>query len=81
MTQLTPWSPQLELSNSPSDYDVLDKVDLSGHANWDPEDQQKAKQILKEYAAVHAKDDLDLGQTSVVKHKITLKERVHPIKE
>ena len=30
---------------------------------------------------VFAKDDLDLGQTSVVKHKITLKEGDKQIKE
>ena len=36
---------------------------------------------MREYADVFAKDDLDLGQTSVVKHKITLKEGAKPIKE
>ena len=36
-------------------------------------DQQEAMEILREYADVFAKDNLDLGQTSVVKHKLTLK--------
>ena len=43
--------------------------------------QVEAREILKEYTDLFAKDDLHLGKTSVVKHKITLKERVQPIKE
>ena len=31
-----------------------------------------SKEHLREYADVFAKDDLDLGHTSVVKYKITL---------
>ena len=34
---------------------------------------QETKKLLEEYTDVFAKDNLDLGQTSVVKHKITLK--------
>ena len=44
-------------------------------------DQQEVKQILAEFADVFAKDNLDLGQTLVVKHKITLKEGDKPMKE
>ena len=44
-------------------------------------DQQEAREILRKYADVFAKKDLDSGQTSVVKHKLTLKEGAMPIKE
>ena len=37
-------------------------------------DQQVVRKIFEEYVDVFAKDNLDLGQTLVVKHKITLKE-------
>ena len=57
------------------------EVDLLGCTKWDPEDQQEVKNTLREYADVFVKDDLDLWQTSVVKHKITLKEGPKPIKE
>ena len=56
-----------------SEYDVLDKVDLLGCVNWEPEDQQRVRKNLREYADVFAKDNLNL--------KITLKEGAKPIKE
>ena len=46
-----------------------------------PKDQHEVKKILREYADVFPKDDLDLGQTLVTKHKITLKEGAKLIKE
>ena len=39
------------------------------------------RKTLRECADVFANDNLYLGQTSVVKHKITLKEGAKPIKE
>ena len=39
------------------------------------------RKILREYADVFAKDNLDLGQTSVVEQKITLKEGDKSVKE
>ena len=61
--------------------DVLGRVDLSGYADWDPEDQWEVQSILRENVDVFTKDDLDLGQTSIVKHKITLEEGARPDKE
>ena len=57
------------------------KMDLLGFIKLDPEDQQEVRKIFREYLDVFAKDDLDLGQTSVIKDKITLKEGAKPIKE
>ena len=52
---------QLELGDPTLEHDVLGKVDLLGYTEWDPEDQQEARKILREYADVFAKDDIDLG--------------------
>ena len=46
-----------------------------------PKDQQEARKNLSKYADVLAKDNLNLGWISIIKHKITLKEGVKPIKE
>ena len=80
-THLTLISPQLELDDPTSECDMLDKVDLSGCTKWDPKDQQETRNNLREYADVFAKDNLNLGQISIVKHKITLEEGVKLIKE
>ena len=61
--------------------DVLGKVNLLGCIEWDPEDQWEAQSILREYVDVFAKDDFDLGQTSIIKHKITLKKGARSVKE
>ena len=79
LTQLIPVYLQLE-SSDPSSCDVLNKVDLSGCSKWDPKDNQEVRIILREYADVFAKDNLYMGQTSIVKHKITLKEGTKLIK-
>ena len=35
---------------------------LMGCTEWDPQDQQEVRKILREYADVFAKDDLNLGK-------------------
>ena len=72
VTQPTHRSSQLEVPTL--EPDVLEKVDLFGYAEWDPKDHWEAQSILREYVDVFTKDDLDLGQTSIMKHKITLDE-------
>ena len=52
--------------------DILQKVDLSGTADWDPTVQQKAHNLIHEYACIFSWNDLDLGKTSIVKHSIKL---------
>ena len=79
VTQPTPGSSQSEAPTP--EPDVLGKVDLSGYTKWDPEDQWEVWSILREYADIFTKDDLDLGQTSILKHKITLEEETRPVKE
>ena len=76
-----PQTPQLELEAPTLEHTVLENVDLSGCAEWDPKDEQEAWSILRENADIFAKDNLDLGWTSIMKHKITLEEGARPLKE
>ena len=59
-----------ELEVPTLEHDVLGKVYMLGCTEWDLKDQQEAQSVLREYADVFAKDDLDLRWTSIVKHKI-----------
>ena len=47
-------------------------MDLSGLDTWTEEDQTDAKTLPWEFAGIFSKDNLGLGRTSVVKHKIHL---------
>ena len=51
---------------------LFEKIDLSGANEWSSEDQEKVKELFREYGQLFALDDLDLGHTSIVKHKIEL---------
>ena len=79
VTWPTPGSPQSKAAIL--EPDVLGKADLSGYAELDLKDQQEAWSILREYVDVFTKDNLNLGWTSFVKHKITLEEGAGPVKE
>ena len=61
--KLEPLSPQKEKL-------LFEKVDLSGTKEWSSEDQ--VKELFRECRQLFALDDLDLGHTSIVKHKIEL---------
>ena len=47
---------------------------------WTEADQQHALSFLTDYGAVFAENDMDLGKTSLVRHKITLTDET-PFKE
>ena len=47
---------------------------------WTETDQQEALKFLTDYGVVFAKDDMDLGKTSLVKHQINLTD-YRPFKE
>ena len=49
---LTPIYLQLELDVPTFKHDVLDKVDLLQCTEWDPKDQQEARNILREYTHI-----------------------------
>ena len=52
--------------------DVLQKIDLSGIADWDPKIQQEVHDLICEYACIFLQNDLDLGKISIIKHSIKL---------
>ena len=51
---------------------ILQKINLSGIDEWDPEIQQELPDLICEYACIFSQNDLDLGKTSIVKHSIKL---------
>ena len=51
-----------------------------GTAEWTKEQQQKARDLIKEYSFLFAMNSLDLGRTDIVKHKIELTDYT-PIKD
>ena len=52
--------------------DILQKVDLSGIADWDPKIQQEAQDLICQYACIFSQNILDLGNTSIIKHSVKL---------
>ena len=59
---------------------LLDKIDLSGTAEWSPEQREQVRQLFIEFESLFALDSLDLGKTSLVKHIIWLDDYT-PFKE
>ena len=79
---------QIESTNLPEQFQqrsrdqegILQKFDLSGIDDWDPQIQQEAQDLIHEYACIFSKNDLDLGKTSIVKHSIKVNDPT-PFKE
>ena len=59
---------------------LFSKIDLSGVKNWDPELIEEARQLFREYAHIFSLESLDMGHTSMIKHKIRLNDYT-PFKE
>ena len=51
---------------------LFSKLDLKGINTWSNENQKKVKDLIVEYEQLFALDDLELGKTDLVKHKIEL---------
>ena len=60
--------------------DIIQKLDLSGIDDWDPQLQQEAQDLICQYACIFSQNGLDLGKTPVVKHSIKLNDPT-PFKE
>ena len=56
--------------------DILQKLNLSGREEWEPQLQQTAWNLICEFACIFSQDDLDLGKTSIVKHSIKVNDPV-----
>ena len=72
--------PKLEPLSPEKEELLFKKIDLTGTNEWSSEDQEKVKELFREYGQLFALDDLDLGHTSIVKHKIEL-EDYRPFKD
>ena len=64
--------PKLEPLSPEKEKLLFEKVDLLGVKEWSSEDQEKVKELFREYEQLFALDDLDLRHTLIVKHKIEL---------
>ena len=60
--------------------DILQKLNLSGMKEWEPQLQQNAWNLLCEFACIFSQSDLDLDKISIVKHSIKVNDPV-PFKE
>ena len=59
---------------------LFNKIDLSGTKDWDPELIEETRKLFHKYAHIFALESLDMGHTSLVKHKIRL-DNYNPFKE
>ena len=60
--------------------DIFQKINLSGIADLDPTIQQDVQDLICECTCIFSQNDLDLGETSIIKHSIKLTDPT-PFKE
>ena len=53
---------------------LFSKVDLSGADDWSEENRRKLHSLFIKYHGIFALEDLELGRTNIVKHKIVLED-------
>ena len=53
---------------------MFDRLDLSNILDWTEIEQQNAKDLMQEYQHLFSLTNLELGKTSLVKHKIKLED-------
>ena len=51
---------------------LLSKINLDGTKDWNYDLKHQTRELFKEYAHIFDLDSLDVGHTSLVKHKIKL---------
>ena len=51
---------------------LFSKINLKGTKDWDDDLKCQMRELFKDYAHIFALDSLDMGHTSLVKHKIKL---------
>ena len=65
--------------NTPKGW-VLEALDLQGLKEWPESEQKQARELLLKWEHLFACNDLDLGKTALIKHKIRLTDQT-PFKE
>ena len=66
-------------ANTPKGW-VLEALDLQGLKEWPESEQKQARELLLKWEHLFAQNDLDLGKTALIKHKIRLTNQT-PFKE
>ena len=59
---------------------VLEALDLQGLKDWPESEQKQARELLLKWGHLFVQNDLDLGKTALIKHKIRLTNET-PFKE
>ena len=59
---------------------VLEALDLQGLKDWPESEQKQARELLLKWEHLFVQNDLDLGKTALIKHKIKLTDQT-PFKE
>ena len=59
---------------------VLEALDLQGLKEWPESEQKQARELLLKWEHLFVQNDLDLGKTALIKHKIWLTNQT-PFKE
>ena len=59
---------------------VLEALDLQGLKEWPESEQKEARELLLKWEHLFTRSDLDLGKTTLTKHKIKLTDQM-PFKE
>ena len=59
---------------------VLEALDLQGLKEWPESEQKQARELLLKWEHLFVQNDLDLGKTALIKHKIRLTDQT-PFKE
>ena len=65
--------------NTPKGW-ILEALDLQGLKEWPESEQKQARELLLKWEHLFACNDLDLGKTALIKHKIRLTDQT-PFKE
>ena len=60
--------------------DILQKLNLFGMEDWEPQLQPEARDLIHKFACIFSQNDLYLGKTSIVKHSIKANDLI-PFKE
>ena len=58
----------------------MEALDLQGLQDWPESEQEQARELLLKWEHLFAQNDLDLGKTALIKHKIKLTNQT-PFKE
>ena len=56
--------------------DILQRLNLSGMEKWEPQLQQEGQDLIWKFACIFPQNDLDFGNTSIVKNSIKVNDPI-----